>query len=119
MNGNCVLIPRRIYEKTGNLDYIFRHAIGDLDYGYRVRKAGFKLYVAAVYLGVCENNLTLPKWCLKNTPLLQRIKILYSPLAYAEPIPFFIYEKRHLGLFVAIKHFISINIRALFPQLWK
>jgi GT2 family glycosyltransferase len=118
MNGNCVIVPQIVYQKVGNLDYVFRHAIGDLDYGYRVRKAGFKLYITPNYLGTCEENPTLPKWCLKTTPLLERIKILYSPLGYAEPLPFFIYEKRHFGLLIAIKHFISINIRVLFPRLW-
>jgi GT2 family glycosyltransferase len=118
MNGNCVLVPRVIYRKAGNLDYVFRHAMGDLDYGYRVRKAGFKLYVSPDYLGTCEKNSTLPKWCLKTTPLWKRIKLLYSPLAYAEPVPFFIYEKRHFGILIAVKHFISIHIRVLFPQLW-
>ncbi|KAA6303736.1 MAG: N-acetylglucosaminyl-diphospho-decaprenol L-rhamnosyltransferase [Candidatus Ordinivivax streblomastigis] len=119
MNGNCVLVPHSIYEKVGNLDYVFRHAIGDLDYGYRVRQAGFRLYVSSNYLGTCENNPSLPKWCLKSTPFYQRVKSLYSPLSYAEPIPFFIYEKRHFGLLVAIKHFISIHIRLIFPQLCK
>jgi GT2 family glycosyltransferase len=118
VNGNCILIPRVIFQKVGNLDYVFRHAIGDLDYGYRVGKAGFKLYIAPDYLGTCESNPALPKWCLETTPLWKRIQLLYSPLAYAEPIPFFIYEKRHFGLFIAVKHFISAHIRVLFPQLW-
>ena len=45
-NGNCVLIPQCVFKKVGNLDWTYRHAIGDIDYGYRVRKAGFKNYVA-------------------------------------------------------------------------
>jgi GT2 family glycosyltransferase len=118
INGNCVLVSRIIYQEVGNLDYVFRHAIGDLDYGYRVGKAGFKLYITPSYLGICESNPALPKWILKDISFRKRIKALYSPLAYAEPIPFFIYERRHLGLFTAIKHFMSIHIRVLFPQLW-
>ena len=56
MNGNCVLVPRIIYQSCGNLDWIYRHAIGDLDYGYRVRKAGFKIYASREYLGSCEKK---------------------------------------------------------------
>lgn len=119
MHGNCVLIPRSVFKKVGNFDYCFRHAIGDLDYGYRARKAGVKIFTTPEYVGACEKNLTFPKWCLTNTPILKRFKILYSPLGYAEPVPFFIYEKRHFGFFVAVKHFISIHIRVIFPQLWK
>lgn len=119
VNGNCVLVPKRVYKKLGNLDWSFRHAIGDFDYSLRAIRAGFKNYMAAEYVGICEANPTLPKWCLKETPIKKRFSLLYSPLGYAEPIPFFIYEKRHFGLGVAIKHFITINTRALIPQLWK
>ena len=118
-NGNFLLVPKVIYKKIGYLDPTFRHAIGDLDYGLRARSAGFKNYITSEIIGFCEKNPTLPKWCLKETPLLHRFKVLYSPLGYAEPIPFFIYEKRHFGILTALKHFISINLRALFPKLWK
>ena len=46
VNGNCTLIPRSVAQKVGNLDPAFRHAIGDFDYGFRARKAGFEIYVA-------------------------------------------------------------------------
>jgi GT2 family glycosyltransferase len=118
VNGNFLLVPKVIFDKVGNLDWVFRHAIGDFDYGLRVQKAGFKCYVSPKFVGTCEANPSLPKWCLQSTPLLNRFKMLYSPLGYAEPIPFFIYERRHFGLGTAIKHFLSINLRALMPQLW-
>lgn len=118
-NGNCVLIPRYVYQKLGNLDWKFRHAIGDLDYGYRAKRAGIEMYVSSEYLGICDNNPKLPAWARKEVPLLKRLKNLYSPLGYAEPIPFFHYERKNFGLKTAIKHFISIHIRVLFPQLWK
>ena len=118
-NGNCVLIPQCVFKKVGNLDWTYRHAIGDIDYGYRVRKAGFKNYVATGYLGICESNPKLPAWARKEIPFIRRIKNLYSPLGYAEPIPFFLFEKRHIGFVTAVKHFITIHIRVLFPQLWK
>lgn len=118
-NGNYVLIPRYVYQKLGNLDWKFRHAIGDLDYGYRAKRAGIEMYVSSEYLGICDNNPKLPAWARKEVPLLKRLKNLYSPLGYAEPIPFFHYERKNFGLMTAIKHFISIHIRVLFPQLWK
>lgn len=119
VNGNFVLVPKVVFDKVGNLDWKFRHAIGDFDYGLRAQKAGFKCFIAPQFVGTCEANPTLPKWCLKTTPLIKRLKLLYSPLGYAEPVPFFIYEKRHFGLLIALKHFISIHLRVLMPQLWK
>ena len=119
MNGNCVLIPRAVFKKCSNLDWTFRHAIGDLDYGYRARKAGFRIYSSKEWLGYCENNPKLPAWARPEVPFLKRVHNLYSPLGYAEPVPFFHYELRNFGLATAIKHFISINIRVCFPSLWK
>lgn len=118
MNGNCVLVPNKVFKVCGNLDWTFRHAIGDLDYGYRARKAGFKVLASKQWLGYCENNPQLPAWARTNVPLKKRLKNLYSPLGYAEPIPFFHFEKNNFGLLTAIKHFITIHIRVLFPGLW-
>ena len=118
-NGNCVLIPGIVYQTVGNLDWHFRHAIGDIDYGYRVRKAGFKIYCSQTYLGYCEKNPQLPVWCRPESPFIKRIKNLYSPLGYAEPIPFFRFELRNLGILTALKHFVSIHVRVCFPKLWK
>ena len=119
INGNCILVPRKVFQRVGNLDWSFKHAIGDFDYGLRAQKAGFKNYIEKDFIGTCELNPTLPKWCLKTTALSERFSNLYSPLGYAEPIPFFIYEKRHFGIATAIMHFVTINVRALLPQLWK
>lgn len=118
-NGNFVLIPRIVFEYIGNLDWAFRHAIGDLDYGYRARKAGFPIYVSKKFLATCELNPRLPKWARVDIPLKERINNLYSPLGYAEPIPFFHYECRNFGLLTAVKHFMSIHLRVLLPGLWK
>ncbi|WP_277235166.1 glycosyltransferase family 2 protein [Phocaeicola salanitronis] len=118
-NGNCILIPKHVYRSIGNLDWKFRHAIGDMDYGYRAKHAGLKSYLTPTYIGYCENNPKLPAWTRPEIPLRKRIKNLYSPLGYAEPLPFFHFEKRNFGLLTAVKHFITIHIRVLFPQLWK
>ena len=118
-NGNFVLIPQMVFKSIGNLDWAFKHAIGDLDYGYRARKAGFKNYVSKDFLATCELNPQLPKWARKEIPFMERIKNLYSPLGYAEPIPFFHYERCNIGMATAVKHFISIHLRVLFPGLWK
>lgn len=117
--GNCVLIPQDIFHKVGNLDWTYKHAIGDLDYGYQVKKAGFHIYLSKEFLGICDSNPQLPAWTRKEVPFTKRIKNLYSPLGYAEPISFFHFERKNFGLLTAIKHFISIHIRVLFPQLWK
>lgn len=119
LNGNFVLIPRIIFQAIGNLDKVYHHSIGDYDYGYRARKAGFMIYSTKEYLGYCERKLQKPKWKSKEIPLFQRIKNLYSPLSYSEPFQYFYYEMKNRGILMAVKHFITIHIHVLFPSLWK
>lgn len=118
-NGNVVLIPKIVYEKVGILDKIFPHAIGDYEYALRIRKYNLKSFITSNYIGSCEENEKLPTWCSTSISLQKRIKSLYSPLGNSHPYYFFIYEQRHFGLFTAVKHFISIHLRLLMPQLWK
>ena len=118
-NGNCVFISKFVFEKVGNIDPLFHHAIGDIDYGLRAVKKGIKSYVAPGFLAYCESHETLPQWCLKDVSLKNRIKSLYSPLGNSQPYYFFRFELRHFGLAVAVKHIFSIHLSMLFPQLWK
>jgi GT2 family glycosyltransferase len=118
-NGNVVLVPKFVYDQVGILDPRFPHAIGDYEYAQRVRKYNLKSFVAMEYIGSCERNPTLPSWCSASNPLLKRILSLYSPLGNSHPYYFFIYEFQYFGLSKALKHFFSIHLRLLFPQLWQ
>lgn len=119
INGNAVLINRKSFEQVGMLDEVFPHGIGDHDYGLRLLRKKGQVITTRSYIGSCDKNERLPKWCYKNTPFLERVKSLYSPLGYAHPYYFFIYERRHFGLARACTHFLSIHLRLLFPSLWK
>lgn len=119
INGNCLLVSKAVFDTVGNLDPIFPHAIGDFDYGQRALAKGFNLVTTKRFLGTCESNAMLPKWCYSKTPLKERIESLYSPLGNSHPKYYFIYVKRHFGWFMAIKHFFTIHLRLLIPSLWK
>ncbi|QJD94409.1 glycosyltransferase family 2 protein [Mucilaginibacter robiniae] len=119
IHGNCVLIPKFVYNEVGNLDWKFTHAIGDHDYGLRARSEGIRSYTTGNFIGNCERNDALPKWRLPQVKLKDRINNLYSPLSYGPPNEFFVYEKRHFGLLVAIKHFFTIHLRLLMPGIIK
>lgn len=118
INGNCLLVSKTIFDVVGNLDPLFPHAIGDFDYGQRAMAKGFDLVTTRRFLGNCESNAMLPKWCYASVPLKERIKALYSPLGNSHPKYYFIYVKRHFGWFLAIKHICSIHLRLLIPSLW-
>jgi GT2 family glycosyltransferase len=119
MHGNCVLINSAVFSDVGFIDPLFIHSIGDFDYGFRAIKKGFKIFTTRCFIAYCERNEKLPKWCLSEIPFIERLKSLYSPLGNSHPYYFFVYEKRHFGVMVAIKHFFSIHLRMLIPSLWK
>lgn len=116
-NGNCVLVPKSVYKIVGNLDYMFSHSTGDWDYGLRAAKEGIKLFVSFFYIGTCEKHDSLPKWCSPSVELKERIKAFRTPLA-VNPVQHFKFDLRHNGLVSAIKHYISIHLRLLFPSFW-
>lgn len=119
INGNCVLVNASAFNLVGNIDPVFPHAIGDHDYGLRLLKAGGTIVTTKKFIGYCERNVRLPKWCYKETPFKERLKALYSPLGNSHPWYYFIYENRHFGFILASKHFLSIHLRVLIPSLWK
>lgn len=80
MNGNCVLVPRAVYERIGLLDPVFRHAMGDNDYGFRAHKAGIPIRVMPGYAGHCDNDHRLSGSYLDPAlPLRTRWKKITSP----------------------------------------
>jgi GT2 family glycosyltransferase len=118
MNGNLVLIPNLVFQLIGNLDPIFPHSMGDFDYVLRARKKGIQCFVSAEYSGFCENNQSLPKWCLPEVPFFSRIKNLYSPLGRSHPYYYFIFDFRHNGFLTAVLHFFTIHLRVFSPKLY-
>jgi GT2 family glycosyltransferase len=118
-NGNCVLIPKEVTKKVGMLDSTFHHALGDIDYGLRATKIGVKIYTLPEYAGTCEGHEKFPNWRLHDNSVIKRIRTLYTSSCDTNPLQFFVFDRRHFGTLTAIKHFFSINLRALMPSLWK
>jgi len=117
-NGNIVLIPSYIYRQVGIIDKQFRHNLGDIDYGMRALKLGFVHSLSPFCLGICEDHEIDPPWRDSSISIFNRLKYLYSPLGN-NPFEFFIFERRHNGLYLAIIRFFSNHLRAIRPSLWK
>jgi GT2 family glycosyltransferase len=118
INGNCVLVPKFVVDKIGILDPVFKHAIGDYDYGLRAKRAGIKLFITRCYIGSCSKNISLPLWCRPGEKFGRRLKNLYSPLGNSEPITYSRFVARHFGLMAAVQNFLSIHARLMFPGFW-
>lgn len=75
MNGNCVLIPREIAHRVGNVDPAFRHKMGDFDYGFRTRDAGYSIWVAPGTIGTCATHPTRDP---TKASVLDELRRIYS-----------------------------------------
>jgi GT2 family glycosyltransferase len=78
-NGNLVLVPRAVYTSVGAVDGRFGHAYGDVDYGLRLKKLGFRSILAPGYLGSCPRNDSTATWCDPELPRSRRIRLLFGP----------------------------------------
>ncbi len=76
MNGNCVLVPMSIARALGNVDPAFEHAMGDTDYALRAGRAGHALYVAAGFVGACEQNPVAGSFLDASLPLRSRWRLM-------------------------------------------
>ena len=78
-NGNCVLIPRIVFNEMGMLHGAYTHAMGDTDYGIQARKRGIELFQSAQALGACATNTTEGTWRDRSLGRCARFKALQSP----------------------------------------
>ena len=60
-NGNFLFIPIELARKVGGIDGLFRHALADIDYGIRVRDAGFDSLLLPRTVGSCGRNPERPR----------------------------------------------------------
>lgn len=97
INGNCVLIPNNVANLVGNLDPVFTHTMGDMDYGFRVVKSGGKIWLASEFVGTCSQNSGENSWRDTRLPLNVRLKRLFGPKGV--PVRgWLIFTKRYYGI---------------------
>ena len=114
-NGNLVLIPDYVFRQLGTMDPRYSHSFGDYDYGIRAMKKGITEVVAPGILASCDRNPGVPKWRNPSFSLKER----YSALLSTKGRPFgeqFLYDRRCCGIIMAALHFVSINLKVLFPK---
>jgi len=112
-NANCVLVPRRVYEKIGMLDPTYHHSIGDFDYGLRARAAGIQVVVAPGTIGTCARNAQSGTWMDPKVPIRRRLELLESPKGLPRR-EWLVYLRRHGALLPWLLAWAP-TIRALWP----
>lgn len=96
--GNCVLVPRKVYERLGMICGVYSHAWADSDYAMKAKRAGIKVVSAGV-VGHAEGHPNRPS--LKGLSLRQRIGMLRNPKGW-NLHDLWLYRRRNWGYGVAI-----------------
>ena len=111
-NANCVLIPTDLFIKTGNMDKVYNHSLGDFDYGYMLRRNGGRIYVSDEYVGICPFNSDEGTW--NDTKLSRRERIKKKESIKGVPFgEFFHYLLKNYNILTAIIYSFSPYIRIL------
>lgn len=113
MNGNCVLISKQIFLKVGNLNSLYRHSLGDIDYGFRALKLGVDVFISSKVVANCSPNNFI--WNDSNFNFLKRVRNLVSTkgLSFKEHIYF---NYKFYGILKSIKFIVSVTIALFFPK---
>lgn len=111
-NANCVLIPADIFLQIGNMDPVYRHSLGDFDYGFMISKAGFDIYVSDEYVGICCDNSKAGTYNDRSLSIRERIRKKES----AKGVPareWWHYLRKNYGLVSACIYSVTPYIRII------
>ena len=112
VNGNCVLVPRAIYERIGMICGEYSHAWADSDYACLVRRAGFAIVDAGV-VGTTELHRLRPS--LAGKGLAERWRLLFDPKGW-NLHDLWLYRRRNWSVFHAVASVVHMACHVLFSR---
>ncbi len=112
MNCNCVIMLYDVFKKAGAFDSHYTHSMADYDYGFKLKKMGYHIYLTDFYVGYCDDNSSKGTWRDPSLSRSLRLKKKESPkgLPFSE---WYYYLKKNFGLGIAIWHSLTPYIRIL------
>ena len=96
--GNCVLVPRKVYERIGMICGEYSHAWADSDYARRAMRAGVNIVSGGV-VGTAEGHPNRPS--LKGLQFGERMRLLRDPKGW-NLHDLWLYRRRNWGLCAAL-----------------
>ncbi len=114
-NGNCVLIPRDVFFRAGNVDGSYRHSMSDYDYGMKLGRLGVRIYNSAEHVGRCNDNDVTGSWRDRTLKRRDRIRKKESPKGLPRK-DWYHFIRKNYGFFPAIYHSITPYIRILLKK---
>ena len=110
--GNCVLVPRAVYDKAGIICDQYAHAWADRDYGLKVERAGFQL-VSAGTVGRTEWHPLRPS--LKGLGLRARLRMLVDPKGW-NVHDLWLLRKRNWNVFAAFASCVHLIVHVVIGE---
>ena len=114
LNGNVVLISRQVFKLLGNLDPVYHHDLGDVDYGLRALARNIKVLSTRRPIAYGEKNY-ICRERLNGANIIGRFKRLYSPLGSSPKINYY-FRKRHKSTGNAIGYYIFQHLLNIIPD---
>ena len=111
LNGNCVLIPWKIFLDVDNMPACYRHNFGDYDYGFSITRKGYRIMVPDQFIGMCKNDTKIENsWQDTSLPIKERLKKKESVkgLAFRE---YFAYLNRNFNPVTAVVYSLTPYIK--------
>lgn len=114
-NGNCVLLPKQVFMKAGNVDGTYKHSMSDYDYGMHIRKLGFKIYNSAHHVGKCNDNDVSGSWRDTSLSRKERLKKKESPKGLPKK-DWYYFIRKNYGFLPALYHSVTPYLRILLKR---
>lgn len=119
-NWNCFMVDRKVIEAVGIIDNYYEHAHGDYDYSLMMKRAGFSIFVAMDYIGICTRNSPIGTFRDKKLSRKKRIKHLHSKQGIPLKSGFYYCKKNYNILGIrGFKSFFVTYIKSIFSILIK
>ena len=96
--GNCVFVPRKVYEKLGTICGEYSHAWADSDYAMMAKRAGIEVASAGI-VGKAEGHPN--RASLEGLSLRQRLRLLRDPKGW-NVHDLWLYRRRNWGVVAAM-----------------
>lgn len=126
LNGNCVLVPKSVFNNIGELSDRFWHHGADYEYGFRALTAGVPVVVSDQYVGECNvNPMQANRSRRMGQSLVQRFKDLYSCPFVSNPNNTFFIDKTYRKLlkkpfyYPYIKYMYTLSVLLLSDSLYR
>ncbi len=112
MNCNCFLMPWEIFRKAGAFDKMYTHSLADYDYGFTLKRMGYKVWLTDFYVGECDDNDSKGTWRDTTLPRHMRLKKKESVKGLPRK-QWYYYLRKNFGLRQALWHSVTPYLRIM------